>query len=190
MQIVWKYFYDVRSVREHDTMYQLRNLINRTNVTVKPTCDNFFNTLVTSHILVAPLDYLGMKSINDTPSTETIPSSETLWISSREEKSIELKEITTSVVGKFISLSFNKRPVTFTIDHVQQYSRNLLSIGCFYLEFQDAIREGDGKRVLRCWRYLLPIFHNSGHKNYAIEAFNLLCQYHYLLPAKQAEQLL
>ena len=34
----------------------------------------------------------------------------------------------------------------------------VLSLGLFYLEFKDAIREGDGLRVLRCYKYLLPLF--------------------------------
>ena len=70
------------------------------------------------------------------------------------------------------------------------YSRNLLSIGCLYLEMQDAIKEGDGERVLQCWRYLLPVFLNSGCKNYTIEAFQFLYQYQYGLTPRQAQQLI
>ena len=73
---------------------------------------------------------------------------------------------------------------------MKQYSFNLLSIGSFYLEFTDAIREGDGERVLRCWRYLLPIFNNSGRRNYCLEAFKMLYQYHHLMPPRQAQQLI
>ena len=58
------------------------------------------------------------------------------------------------------------------------------------MEFKDAIREGDGKRVLRCWRYMLPLFRFTQHKNYCIEAFNLLCQYSFRLPPRQAEELI
>ncbi len=29
------------------------------------------------------------------------------------------------------------------------------------MEFKDAIREGDGERVLRCWKYMIPIFSAS-----------------------------
>lgn len=38
----------------------------------------------------------------------------------------------------------------------------------------NAIREGDGERVLRLWKVLLIIFRKSGHKNYAKEAALLL----------------
>ena len=71
-----------------------------------------------------------------------------------------------------------------------EYTKNLLSIGCVYLLIKDAIKKGDGMRVLDYYRYLIPIFINSGRRNYAIEAFNLLCQYHYHLPPQQAQQLI
>ncbi len=34
----------------------------------------------------------------------------------------------------------------------------VLSLGCLYLEFRDATHEGDGLHVVRCYRYLLPMF--------------------------------
>ena len=58
------------------------------------------------------------------------------------------------------------------------------------MEFKDDIREGDGNRVLRCWKYFLLLFHATGHKNYCFEAFNLMCQYHYILTPQLAEQML
>ena len=70
------------------------------------------------------------------------------------------------------------------------YAIQIISIGCFYLELLDAIREGDGERVLTCWRYLLPIFRQSGRKNYSIEAFNLLYQHDYLLTPRQSAELI
>ena len=57
------------------------------------------------------------------------------------------------------------------------------------MEFRDGIREGDGERVLRVWKYLFLIFKATGHRNYALEAFTLLEQYRFLLPPFLAEQL-
>ena len=70
------------------------------------------------------------------------------------------------------------------------YSVQLLHMCCLYMEFADAIREGDGGRVLRCWKYMLPIFLASGNKNYACEAANFLLQHTYLLSPQQSAQLL
>lgn len=69
------------------------------------------------------------------------------------------------------------------------YATQIISIGCFYLEFSDAIR-GDGERVLTCWRYLIPIFRSSGRKNYSLEVLNMLYQHDFLLTPRQSAELL
>ena len=51
-----------------------------------------------------------------------------------------------------------------------EYARETLSLGLLFLEFKDAVKEGDGTRVLRCWKYFLLLFHASGHTNYCLEA--------------------
>ena len=63
-------------------------------------------------------------------------------------------------------------------------------MGCFYLEFSDAVREGDGNRILCCWRYLLPIFLGSGRTNYSCEVLNMLFQHSYALSPRLSAQLL
>ena len=64
-----------------------------------------------------------------------------------------------------------------------------LSLGLLLLEFKDAIREGDGIRVIRCWKYFLIIFRVTGHKNYCLEALHFLTQYYFTLPPQYAEQM-
>ena len=39
-------------------------------------------------------------------------------------------------------------------DGVYTYASALLNDGLLLLEFKDAIREGDGLRILRCWKAL------------------------------------
>ena len=58
------------------------------------------------------------------------------------------------------------------------------------MEFSDAIREGDGIRVLRCWKYMLPMFYTAGNRNYASEAANLLVQHFYTVSPRLSKQLL
>ena len=71
-----------------------------------------------------------------------------------------------------------------------EYAKEVFSLGMLYMEFHDAIKEGDGLRVLRCWKYLLLIFKASQRKNYSIEAFNFLCQYFFYLSPQLSQQLL
>ena len=39
--------------------------------------------------------------------------------------------------------------------------------------FDDAIKEGDGDRILRCWKFMLLIFRAYKHTNYAFAALQL-----------------
>lgn len=50
------------------------------------------------------------------------------------------------------------------------------------------MREGDGDRIIRYWRFLLPVFKLSDRRNYALEAFKLLAQV-ILLPPRQVAEL-
>lgn len=47
------------------------------------------------------------------------------------------------------------RPVSSRGDGVHAYAHGVLAHGLLYMEFRDGIREGDGYRILRCWRYFL-----------------------------------
>lgn len=69
---------------EHGTLYQLQNVINRTNVVKKPldnfnACDDFLVLVVKCHILTAAIKMLKMgdvPSIADTENVWMLPSEE------------------------------------------------------------------------------------------------------------------
>lgn len=50
-----------------------------------------------------------------------------------------------------------------------------------YVEFNDGVKEGDGDRVFRVWKYLLLLFCHSGRTKYALEALTLQLQCNGLL---------
>lgn len=194
LQVIWIYFYSQRSAGEHGTLYQLRNLINRRNVVKNPeknfnACDDFIQLVITSHILTAALEVLGMKSLSDTPSDAVIADPSSVWMELDKRRKEILTSVCESIVDQHIHFAYHK-VVTPAEDSVHGYSRMLMSIGCFYLEFADAIKEGDGLRVLRCWRYLLPTFKSSGRKNYSVEVLNMLCQFHHKLTPRQSAELI
>ena len=60
-----------------------------------------------------------------------------------------LNHIAGAAVDRFINFQFHEAPQRYQ-DSVQDYATHLLSLGCFYIEYADAIREGDGDRVLCC----------------------------------------
>jgi hypothetical protein len=46
-------------------------------------------------------------------------------------------------------------------DGVFYSAQEVLTYCLLYAKFEDAIKEGDGPRVVRCWKFFLPIFKAS-----------------------------
>lgn len=194
-QVIWKYWYSKLSSGEHGTLYQLRNKISRTNVVTKPfknynACDDFFQVIMNSHIIAATLTMLEMKSADDTPSDSNVPNALNVWMESTDTRKEILRKICKKMLDTHVSFSFNSVDTKTTKDNVREYGRQLLGLGLFYLEYSDAIRQGDGRRLLRCWRYLLPVFKASGRRNYSCEVVNMLYQHLYQLSPRLSSQLL
>lgn len=126
------------------------------------------------------------------PSTQYLPDGEITWTQTDEERKTIVDNVTAAIVDTFVSLDYSgpSSDTGVSQDGVYSYATNLLTLGCFYLEFRDAIKEGDGLRVLRCYRYMLPMFISSGRKNYAIETLNLLLQHDFLLSPRLSEELI
>ena len=186
--------------------------MNCSNVKAKPkknfnACHDFFVLVTQCHIIAAALTFLNMDSLEDEPSTEIIPDPVTAWMLPDDERKKQLQSVCEAIVAKFVDFRYHEKPLPKCVesirgskhagsgsgsgdDKVHEYASQILSLGCFYLEFCDGINEGGGKRNLRCWRYLLPIFRGSGRKNYSIEALVLLCQHRYFLSPRLSSQLL
>lgn len=58
------------------------------------------------------------------------------------------------------------------------------------MEFRDAWAEGDGNRVLRCWKLFMPHFLASGCTKYSLQALRLQFQVHCVLPPNVAHQIM
>ena len=86
-------------------------------------------------------------------------------------------------------LHFDPDATVSRLDIVQLYATEVLTLGLLWLIFVESIREGDGARVMLCWKFLLLVFKYKKHTNYAKEAIILLSQCHCLLSDCQANQL-
>ena len=76
-------------------------------------------------------------------------------------------------------------------DQVRLYAREMLSLGVLLLEFNDAIREGDGERLpAESLEVLLIIFRASNKKKYSLEGLLLLIQAKTILPPRLQQQLM
>eukprot|EP00731_Ephydatia_muelleri_P006750 Em0003g998a len=185
VMVVWKRLYNTSSGVDKGTLFQLRNLINRRNVVSdvsKDTaaCEEFIELITVAHILSAAVHITGV------PDLEGLSKK----ILSSENHFAAVSSIAKTLCSDVVTLSFAAKPSTGSADCVMEYAKETLSLGLLLLEFNDAIREGDGCRVLRCWKFLFLFFRAAGHKNYCIEAFHLLMQYYYTLTPRCAEQML
>ena len=195
--------YSTASMTDCGTLYQLRNLIGRKNVVKTPkssftACEDFFLLVVEAHIVSAVLKCFEMSSIDDTPSKSFFPEGSSN-LNELERKNV-MKLAIATVIEKFVDMTFGekkkrrkKKKGVENSDHddrIHAYACGVLTHGLLYMEFRDAIREGDGHRILRCWRYFLMLFKESKRSNYSGEAFILLAQYHFLLSPRGAMQLL
>ena len=74
------------------------------------------------------------------------------WMMPDEERKQLLETLTLDAIDTFTNFSFHM--CNIPIHQIKcSYHKHLLSLGLFCFEYCDAIREGDGIRVLRCWRY-------------------------------------
>ena len=59
------------------------------------------------------------------------------------------------------------------------------------LNFFDAVREGDGKCIFRCWKFQLPYLRNDpGSTKYALEDLGMMFQVYAMLSPKHAHELI
>ena len=149
-------------------------------------CDDFLITVIESFIVAGVMELFGMQSLDDIPQHSSIP--EDCWLMPSSQRRDVLSFVTDSFLKRFVNFSFNGSILCHQ-DKVVEYELQLIRVGLFYTEYRDCIKEGDGLRLLRCWKYLLPFF-NTRRTNYAKEALNLLCQHKYLLTERQSVQLL
>ena len=75
-------------------------------------------------------------------------------------------------------------------DDMLCYQRSHLDYGMLVLNFLDGISEGDGERVVRCWKFfLMYLKHHGGSSKYALEALYLMFQINVLLSPQEAHRL-
>ena len=183
---------------EKGTLFQLRNVINRRNVSAKPkanvnAAEDFFEIAVIGYVISTTMSYLQMSSLEEVP-YKNITLEEVKTMNDLEKIAI-LHDISSHLVDQYIDLATMFKDTSVTTGEkstggtAYDYTCEVLSLGLLFLNFKDSIREGDGDRILLMWKYFMLIFKAMGHKNYAAEALTLLSQCHITLPQNLAEQL-
>ena len=134
------------------------------------------------------MTYFDLDSLDDTPKSSTFSEEHFLDVSPSERTEIFMSAVKKLLSDNTYEYALGRK--RDDADHVLVYGKELLSLGMLYFEFADAIREGDGTRLLRCWRYLLLVFKATNKNKYALQAAILLFQYHFLFTDRMKHQLL
>ncbi len=95
-----------------------------------------------------------------------------------------MSDVAVKVVESFtiVSEAVLGLPLPDCQDRVHNYARVLCHAASLAMEFTDAWSEGDGPRVLRCWKVLLLHFFAGRRTKYALEALRIQIQLATLSP--------
>lgn len=130
--------------------------------------------ILKGHVISAALEYFKMRDVDDELPPQVIGDLKQTSVKNRPHV---FREIVSKVLKRVIQLPHNPGSTTTLneqTDGIFCYAQEVLTYGLLYTEFEDAIKEGDGPRVIRCWKFFLPIFKASNRSKYALEAATLL----------------
>ena len=146
-QVFHDRFYSSSSVRDVGSLFRLKHSINRTNVksdfvhNVKAT-EDFLSVVLYAYVIAATKTCKGV-----------------------DDNSASVLDVANQIVSKWIVINLDDaaEDVTNSVDMTYNHATDFLSLGLLWHGFHDAIREGDGDRIIRYWKFLLPIFKEKGH---------------------------
>ena len=181
--MAWKSLYS-KSASDHGTLAFFRSKLNRVAIKKDPkkcvdAAIEFLEAVTKGHWLACACDILGIASME-----EAIHLPSHIMKARDSEKLAYIRGIARQVVDRatLVESSFLSDETGDTEDRVYNYSRVLCHYGSLIAEFRDGWAEGDGERVIRCWRLFLPHFKASGCSKYALEALRLHIQLQVLSP--------
>lgn len=89
-----------------------------------------------------------------------------------------------------LSQETEKSKSTDKSDYIYNYACVRLSMGLFVRNFDDAVREGDGQRIIRCWKYMTLLFKAYHHSKYAFAGLQLQANIYALCTPREAHRLM
>ena len=155
-------------------------------------CEDFFIVVCEAHVLQLVMEKFNITGLDDQPANDDDKFGSQFKGLSKDERSKFFIQAISEIISHFthgFEVEVAERKLTQS-DRVLSYAKDLMTLGLLYLEFCDGIREGDGTRILRCWRFLLLVFKAKNKRKYAIQAATLLMQRHFLFTDRMKHQLL
>jgi len=107
----------------------------------------------------------------------------------RDNHEIQKHNLSSNPVEPTRSTIPTESEVSVKEDHIHNYACIRLSMGMLIFNINDAVKEGDGERIVRCWKFMLLIFKVHNHHKYALALLQLLANTQALLMPEQAHSL-
>lgn len=182
--MAWKHLFG-KSASDHGTLAFFRSKLNRVAVTKNPkncvdAAIDFFGAVTKGHWLACACSILGINNMD-----EALHILELVLKATNDQKLFFIRSIAREVVERATLVEnafFPSQATNNTADRVYNYARVLCHYGSLVAEFRDGWAEGDGERMMRCWRLFLPHFKASGCSKYALEALRIQFQLQVLSP--------
>ena len=153
--LLWKELYKSKS-RDHGTLGHLFSLLGRLPQVNDPkdlhACLDTLMTVMKGHIIAAACMELGLEDMDGTLSRTT-----QLQLGGEERNRAFIVNLATKIVDSYtlVTNAFFDEPVAESGDGIHNYAHILCHFGSLMMEFTDAWAEGDGERILRCWKFFL-----------------------------------
>ena len=181
LQIIWKKL--VKSCKSHGTLGYFCSMLGRMPDANNPkknmnACTDVLFTVLKGHYVA-----LACKLLNIQDPTADCPTVDTL--EGKEAKLAFLAKLSLDVISRFsiIKDAVLGCKIYGTKDDAYDYARVFCHFASLALEFKNGWEEGDGDRVIRCWKFFLLHFRAySTRSKYAWEALRLQFQLVHLPP--------
>ena len=147
--------------QEAGTLQQLKNLLNQ-QLPSDPKADmnsyeDFLLVVGIGHVITAAMELLEMSSIEQAPANFIPPNADNM---SPATNKVILDEFIKVFLQRFINLHLltesgndHQHMKEKEYDGIFDYAREVLTLSMLCAVFQDSIHEGDGSRVLSCWKF-------------------------------------
>ena len=199
LQVIMDKYYKAGSAREAGTLYQLRNFINRRNVSTNVShnyhhASAFMDLVGEGHVIAAALEFFGMEALDSY--CPRIPRG-----AAKQDPHLRKRSLH-HIVGEFIDeviMNDMKRHLDMVArntqeadednqDGVHSYAVNVMKYCLLRRVNVTATRSGDGDRLIRHWKYAMLLYDSVHKTKYRLESFLFLAAMLALYTPRHREQ--
>ena len=128
--VIWQRLYNISSGTDKGTLFYLKVLLKRSAVpedisSNDAAAEDFLQLVVTVHV------FLAANVIHD------------------DQHDAAVRSLANMIIDSFVNLKPCKKKENTHDDGIQEYAKELLTLGFFWHGFHDACREGDGERIMQ-----------------------------------------